>query len=104
MVATGATAVVADHDLVAIGLVHLREGAAVGDVARFHDPIFGEHRRIEHWSNANYQGAEVGKILNEKPHFEPLPPGSKDHFTFQIPMPMLPRYAKVEVLPWVANP
>jgi 3-phenylpropionate/trans-cinnamate dioxygenase ferredoxin reductase component len=36
---------------------------AVGDVARFHDPIFGERRRIEHWSNANYQGAEVGKIL-----------------------------------------
>jgi hypothetical protein len=47
---------------------------------------------------------EVSKILNEKPHFEPLPPGSKDHFTFQIPMPMLPSYAKVEVLPWVANP
>ncbi len=36
---------------------------AVGDVARFHDPIFGHARRIEHWSNANYQGAEVGKIL-----------------------------------------
>ena len=36
---------------------------AVGDVARFHDPVFGHARRIEHWSNANYQGAEVGKIL-----------------------------------------
>ena len=36
---------------------------AVGDVARFHDPVFGEHRRIEHWSNANYQGTEVGRIL-----------------------------------------
>ena len=36
---------------------------AAGDVARFHDPIFGEHRRIEHWSNANYQGTEAGKIL-----------------------------------------
>ncbi len=36
---------------------------AAGDVARFLDPIFGEHRRIEHWSNANYQGTEVGKIL-----------------------------------------
>jgi 3-phenylpropionate/trans-cinnamate dioxygenase ferredoxin reductase component len=36
---------------------------AAGDVARFHDPIFGYARRIEHWSNANYQGAEVGKIL-----------------------------------------
>jgi NTE family protein len=36
---------------------------AVGDVARFQDPVFGHPRRIEHWSNANYQGAEVGKLL-----------------------------------------
>jgi NADPH-dependent 2,4-dienoyl-CoA reductase/sulfur reductase-like enzyme len=36
---------------------------AVGDVARFYDPLFDKHRRIEHWSNANYQGTEVGKIL-----------------------------------------
>jgi NAD(P)H-nitrite reductase large subunit len=35
---------------------------AVGDVANFVDPLFGR-RRIEHWSNANYQGTEVGKIL-----------------------------------------
>jgi NADPH-dependent 2,4-dienoyl-CoA reductase/sulfur reductase-like enzyme len=36
---------------------------AVGDVARFQDPVFGKRRRIEHWSNANYQGAELGKLL-----------------------------------------
>jgi NADPH-dependent 2,4-dienoyl-CoA reductase/sulfur reductase-like enzyme len=36
---------------------------AVGDAARFHDPVFGRSRRIEHWSNANYQGTEVGKAL-----------------------------------------
>ena len=36
---------------------------AVGDVARFYDPLFGRPRRIEHWSNANYQGTEVGKLL-----------------------------------------
>lgn len=36
---------------------------AAGDVARFHDALFGRSRRIEHWSNANYQGAEVGKVL-----------------------------------------
>ena len=34
---------------------------AAGDVARFYDPLFGRRRRIEHWSNANYQGAAVGK-------------------------------------------
>jgi NADPH-dependent 2,4-dienoyl-CoA reductase/sulfur reductase-like enzyme len=36
---------------------------AVGDVARFFDPLYGRRRRIEHWSNAHYQGSEVGKIL-----------------------------------------
>jgi NADPH-dependent 2,4-dienoyl-CoA reductase/sulfur reductase-like enzyme len=36
---------------------------AAGDVANFFDPLFGRQRRIEHWSNANYQGTEVGRIL-----------------------------------------
>jgi NADPH-dependent 2,4-dienoyl-CoA reductase/sulfur reductase-like enzyme len=36
---------------------------AVGDVANFFDPLFERRRRIEHWSNANYQGTEVGKVL-----------------------------------------
>jgi NADPH-dependent 2,4-dienoyl-CoA reductase/sulfur reductase-like enzyme len=36
---------------------------AAGDAARFFDPVFGRSRRIEHWSNASYQGAEVGKVL-----------------------------------------
>jgi NADPH-dependent 2,4-dienoyl-CoA reductase/sulfur reductase-like enzyme len=36
---------------------------AAGDVARFHDPIFGRPRRIEHWSNANYAGTEVGRLM-----------------------------------------
>jgi NADPH-dependent 2,4-dienoyl-CoA reductase/sulfur reductase-like enzyme len=36
---------------------------AAGDVANFHDPVFGRRRRIEHWSNANYQGTGVGPAL-----------------------------------------
>ena len=36
---------------------------AAGDVANFFDPLYGRQRRIEHWSNANYQGTEVGKLL-----------------------------------------
>ena len=36
---------------------------AVGDVASFYDPLYGRRRRIEHWSNASYQGTEVGKVL-----------------------------------------
>ena len=40
---------------------------AAGDVANVFDPLFGRRRRIEHWSNANYQGSEVGKILAGRP-------------------------------------
>ena len=36
---------------------------AAGDVARFYDPLYEKHRRIEHWSNANYAGAEVGRLI-----------------------------------------
>ena len=36
---------------------------AAGDVANFFDPLYGRQRRIEHWSNASYQGSEVGTIL-----------------------------------------
>jgi 3-phenylpropionate/trans-cinnamate dioxygenase ferredoxin reductase subunit len=36
---------------------------AVGDVARFSDPVFGRSRRIEHWSNADYHGRQIGRIL-----------------------------------------
>jgi NADPH-dependent 2,4-dienoyl-CoA reductase/sulfur reductase-like enzyme len=36
---------------------------AAGDVANFFDPLYRRQPRIQHWSNANYQGREVGKIL-----------------------------------------
>jgi 3-phenylpropionate/trans-cinnamate dioxygenase ferredoxin reductase subunit len=36
---------------------------AIGDVAEFLDPVFGRHRRIEHWSNAAYHGTTLGHIL-----------------------------------------
>lgn len=36
---------------------------AAGDVGNFYDPLYGRQRRIEHWSNANYQGTEVGKVV-----------------------------------------
>jgi 3-phenylpropionate/trans-cinnamate dioxygenase ferredoxin reductase subunit len=40
---------------------------AVGDVAEFFDPLYGRHRRIEHWSTASYHGATLGKILAGDP-------------------------------------
>ena len=36
---------------------------AVGDVANFHDPVFGHRRLIQHWTNASYQGERLGRLL-----------------------------------------
>jgi NADPH-dependent 2,4-dienoyl-CoA reductase/sulfur reductase-like enzyme len=36
---------------------------AAGDVVRFHDPIFGHARRVEHWSNADHHGKQLGRLL-----------------------------------------
>ena len=36
---------------------------AIGDVAEFFDPLYGRHRRIEHWSNSAYHGTTLGRIL-----------------------------------------
>jgi NADPH-dependent 2,4-dienoyl-CoA reductase/sulfur reductase-like enzyme len=36
---------------------------AVGDIARFHDPVFGHRRLIQHWTNANHHGERLGRLL-----------------------------------------
>lgn len=36
---------------------------AAGDVANFFDPLYDRRRRIEHWSNADYQGRAAGMVL-----------------------------------------
>ncbi|HEY3612075.1 MAG TPA: FAD-dependent oxidoreductase [Gaiellales bacterium] len=36
---------------------------AVGDIARFLDPVFGHRRLIQHWTNANHQGERLGRLL-----------------------------------------
>ena len=42
---------------------------------------------------------EVRRLLNETAHFDPLLPGGSDRFTFSIPTPMLPNFARVELYP-----
>lgn len=44
-------------------LTSLPDVYAIGDVARFPDPVSGHLRRIEHWSNANAQGTHLGRQL-----------------------------------------
>jgi 3-phenylpropionate/trans-cinnamate dioxygenase ferredoxin reductase subunit len=46
------------------GFATARPGVyAIGDVAEFFDPLYGKHRRIEHWSNTSYHGTTLGRIL-----------------------------------------
>ena len=41
----------------------LEDVYAIGDVARFPEPVAGRMRRIEHWSNAAAHGAHLGRQL-----------------------------------------
>ncbi|MGO9450619.1 MAG: hypothetical protein ACLQDV_06165 [Candidatus Binataceae bacterium] len=50
------------------------------------------------------EDAEVSRVLNEKPHFSPLAPGSSDQFSFSIPTPLLPRFSKVELYADASTP
>ena len=46
---------------------------AAGDVARFPDPVFGGHTRIEHWEHAREHGRRVGRnMAGEKEAYEML--------------------------------
>jgi hypothetical protein len=40
---------------------------------------------------------EIQQILKEKPHFTPLNPGDTDTFAMSVPLPLLPKFAKVEM-------
>jgi NTE family protein len=36
---------------------------AIGDLARFYDPLAGHRRQIQHWTNASHQGERLGRTL-----------------------------------------
>ena len=44
------------------------------------------------------------RILNEKPHFDPLQPGQSDTFGFSISVTELPKFSKVELFSNEINP
>ncbi len=47
---------------------------AAGDVARWHNARFGEAMRVEHWENAQEQGAHAARrLLGDERPYEPVP-------------------------------
>ena len=50
-----------------------------------------------HHAESLSDDAYVQKILNEKPHFDPIRPGHSDTFRFSIPCSELPTFSKVEL-------
>jgi NADPH-dependent 2,4-dienoyl-CoA reductase/sulfur reductase-like enzyme len=61
---------------------------AAGDVARWHNPLFGASMRVEHWSNASEQGTHAARTLLAGPEaaapFAPVPYFWSDQYDIKI--------------------
>ncbi len=44
-----------------------------------------------------FEDPQIAKLLNEKPHFDPIAPGAKDSFVFAIPLPLIPSYKSAAI-------
>jgi 3-phenylpropionate/trans-cinnamate dioxygenase ferredoxin reductase subunit len=65
---------------------------AVGDVARWHNPLFGEAMRLEHWTNATEQACAVARNIAGDPEpFAPVPYFWSDQFGTKIQVLGRPR-------------
>lgn len=74
------------------------------DYVRLHFAFEDRNGKVLHGESLyNYHAeslsddAYVQKILNEKPHFDPIRPGQSDTFRFSIPCSELPTFSKVEL-------
>jgi NADPH-dependent 2,4-dienoyl-CoA reductase/sulfur reductase-like enzyme len=65
---------------------------AVGDVARWQNPLFNAPMRLEHWTNATEQAAAVARnIVGEPTPFAPVPYFWSDQFDTKIQVLGVPR-------------
>jgi hypothetical protein len=74
------------------------------DYVRLHFAFEDHNGKILHGESLYNHHAEsladdpnIQKILNEKPHFDPILPGQSDTFGFMIPCTELPVFSKVEL-------
>lgn len=58
---------------------------AAGDVARAFHPVLGQHLRIEHWANAEHQGAAAARsLLGQLVSYDRVPYFYTDQFDFSM--------------------
>ena len=59
---------------------------AVGDVARWFNPLFGESMRLEHWTNASEQAVAVARSMlhDDAPAYAPVPYFWSDQYDAKI--------------------
>lgn len=58
---------------------------AAGDVARWHNPLYDEVMRVEHWDNANQQGRAAARtLLGKGEPFAPVPYFWSDQYDRKI--------------------
>jgi NADPH-dependent 2,4-dienoyl-CoA reductase/sulfur reductase-like enzyme len=83
--------VVCDETLCALGATDV---VAVGDLARWHHPLFGEEMRLEHWTNAAEQADHAATTLVQGPDkaqpFAPIPYFWSDQYDAKIQLVGMP--------------
>lgn len=74
------------------------------DYVRLHFAFEDQHGKVLHGESLYNHHAEslddseyIQKVLNEKPHFDPILPGQSDTFGFSISCTELPKFSKVEL-------
>ena len=86
---TEGSGLVVDDGILVDEYLFAADGVAVaGDVARWCDPDTGQHRRIEHWTNATEQGAHAARNLVRGRHdamaYRPVPYFWSDQYDVKV--------------------
>jgi hypothetical protein len=90
-------------DLVVSGRITNRSASAIDYIRllfAFEDQdgkVLHAESIFNHRAESMSDDAEIQAILKEKPHFTPIAPGDTDTFTMSVPLPLLPKFAKVEL-------
>ncbi|MFI6321015.1 NAD(P)/FAD-dependent oxidoreductase [Nonomuraea sp. NPDC050556] len=73
---------------------------AAGDVACWHNPLFGEHMRLEHWTSAAEQGATAARnaLAGEPAAYSTVPYFWSDWYDIRIQFVGVPRAGEIRIV------